>query len=255
MASLALAITMSYRWRLHQLTRQLNIRFEERLTERSRIARELHDTLLQTIQGSKMVADDALDDVPADPVRMRKALVKLANWLEQAMEEGRVALASLRTAQTETDDLTEAFERAAKECMAKASMYVAFSVEGTVKELHPVARDEVYHIGYEAIRNACNHSGGSRLEVELNFARNLALRVRDNGKGIEPEVAANGKQTHFGLKGMAERAARVGGTLNLFSSSDSGTEVELIVPGHIVFRDVDPKQGPWSRIKRLFTLD
>jgi signal transduction histidine kinase len=130
-------------------------------------------------------------------------------------------------------------------------MESAVSVEGTPRELHPIARDEVYRIGYEAIRNAYRHSGGSLLEVKLRYSRNFALYVRDNGKGIDAEIVANGKPTHFGLKGMAERAERAGGKLTILGSADSGTEVELIVPGHIVFRDPEAPDR-WSRVKRLF---
>jgi signal transduction histidine kinase len=108
-------------------------------------------------------------------------------------------------------------------------------VDGIAQQLHPIVRDEIYRIGYEAIRNACSHSGGSRLEIDLSYARNLVLRVRDDGKGIPPKVAGSGREGHFGLKGMQERALRVGGTLTLSSSAFSGTEVELIVPGNIVF--------------------
>jgi ligand-binding sensor domain-containing protein/signal transduction histidine kinase len=253
---LILTVLILYRLRLRQVSRQLSIRFDERLTERNRIARELHDTLLQTIQGSKMVADDALDagdNGSPDPERMRCALEKLNVWLTQAVEEGRSALNSLRSLSPEADDLTEAFERAARECMNRSSVKVVFSVEGSVKPVHAIARDEIYHIGYEAIRNACNHSGGSLLEVELNFTRNLELRVRDNGTGIDPAVAANAKQNHFGLTGMSERAARVGGKLSLFTSANGGTEVELIVPGNIAFGETVPSwKHAVARVRRLF---
>jgi hypothetical protein len=115
-------------------------------------------------------------------------------------------------------------------------MAVAFSVVGDAREMHPIVRDEVYRIGYEAIRNACTHSGASQLEVELRYAHNLALRVSDNGIGIDPAIADRGKDGHFGLQRMRERAARIGGNLTLGSSSNSGTEIRLLVPGDIVFR-------------------
>jgi ligand-binding sensor domain-containing protein len=245
---LALMVTFLYRLRLGKVSSQLSIRFDERLTERNRIARELHDTLLQTIQGSKMVADDALEPRAGghpDPERMQIALEKLTVWLNQAVEEGRSALNSLRASASEGEDLAEAFERAARECMSKSSLEVAFSVEGSVKRVQTIARDEIYLIGYEAIRNACRHSDASLLEVELNFKRNLELRVRDNGKGIDPAIAATAKPNHFGLMGMSERAARVGGRLTLFTSPQGGTEVELIVPGNIAFGEPIPL---WRRV-------
>jgi len=106
--------------------------------------------------------------------------------------------------------------------------------------MHPIVRDEIYRIGYEAIRNACVHSGASQLEVELRYARDLALRVSDNGIGIDPGIADNGKDGHFGLQGMRERAARISGNLTLRSSSNLGTEIALVVPGDIIFRKTTP---------------
>jgi signal transduction histidine kinase len=119
--------------------------------------------------------------------------------------------------------------------------------------MHPIVRDEVYRIGYEAIRNACTHSGASRLEVELMYARDLALRVIDNGTGIDPAIANRGKDGHFGLQGMRERAARIGGKLTLASSSNLGTEIRLIVPGAIIFKNRTPVGRSLSKkIRTLF---
>jgi len=117
-----------------------------------------------------------------------------------------------------------------------SSMAVTFSVVGNAREMHPIVRDEIYRIGYEAIRNACTHSGASQLEVELRYAHDLTLRVNDNGVGIDPVIADSGKNGHFGLQGMRERTSRIGGKLTLGSSSSSGTEIRLMVPGGIVFR-------------------
>jgi signal transduction histidine kinase/ligand-binding sensor domain-containing protein len=230
----ASALWLLYRVRMWRMRESINSRFNERMAERTRVAREIHDTLLQTIQGSKMVADDALEDA-ADVGRMRYALERVSLWLEQATTEGRAALNSLRASTTQVNDLSQAFERAARECSANQSMEFVMLVEGVAQEMHPIVRDEVYRIGYEAIRNACTHSGGTRLEVDLSYSRALVLRVRDNGKGINPDIAATGKAGHFGLKGMHERALRVGATLTLSSSAYSGTEVELVVPGDRVF--------------------
>ena len=224
-----------YRLRLRQATARLNARLEARLAERTRLARDFHDTLLQTIQGSKMVADDALDGSP-DPVRMRRAIEQLSVWLGQAMQEGRAALNSLRTSTTEVNDLTEAFRRATESCVTPGSMAVTFSVAGDARDMHPVVRDEVYRIGYEAIRNACVHSRASLLEVELTYAQDLAVCVNDNGIGIDPAVADKGRDGHFGLQGMRERANRIGAKLTLVSSASSGTEITVVVPGTIVFR-------------------
>jgi signal transduction histidine kinase len=118
----------------------------------------------------------------------------------------------------------------------QSRMEVLFSVTGQSKEMHPVVRDEIYRIGYEAIRNAYTHSTGNRLEISLRYGKDLAVCVSDNGVGIDPTLADQGKNGHFGLQGMRERAARIGGKLLIVSSSDSGTEVTIVVPGGVVFR-------------------
>lgn len=237
--SFALAAWALYRLRVRQLSRAIGARFDERLAERTRIARELHDTFLQTIQGSKLVADDALEQ-PADAARMRRAMEQLSVWLGQAVQEGRAALNSLRASAVETNDLAEALRRAAEACRFPAPAAVTFSVVGDSIEMHPVVRDEVYRIGYEAIRNACQHSGARRLEVELRYGPEVGVRVKDDGVGIEPAVAAAGRDGHFGLKGMRERAERIGASLTINSSSGVGTEVSLVVPGDIAYRKPEP---------------
>ena len=181
-----------------------------------------------------MVADDALDQ-PADPVRMRRAMERLSEWLEQSMREVRIALNSLRTSATQRNDLAEGLQRATEDCMAQGSMEIVFSVTGTAREMHPIVRDEAYRIGYEGIRNACLHSSGSRLEVELIYARDLTIRIKDDGIGIDPIIVKNGREGHFGLQGMRERAVRIGASLTLVSSATFGTEISIIVPEGIAF--------------------
>ena len=230
-----LLVVGAYNYRLHKIAGEMSARFDERLAERTRLARELHDTFLQTIQGSKLVAKNALAN-SSDPIRVRRALEQLSEWLEMATHEGRAALNSLRTSTTEKNDLAEALRRAIEECRTQNSIAGSFSVGGAAKDMHPVVRDEVYRIGYEAIRNACMHSGGTRLDVVLTYAKDLIVRVTDDGIGIDPAVAAKGKDGHYGLQGMRERTARIGGKFTLVSSATSGTEVQVVVPGNIIFR-------------------
>jgi signal transduction histidine kinase len=130
------------------------------------------------------------------------------------------------------------------------SVQATFSVVGNAKDMHPIVRDEVYRIGYEAIRNAYTHSRASRLDVELRYAQDLTLRVRDNGIGIDHATVESGKNGHFGLQGMRERAARIGGRLTLLSSANSGTEITIVVPGGIVFQKASAT--PSEKIKALF---
>jgi signal transduction histidine kinase/ligand-binding sensor domain-containing protein len=220
--------------RMRHMQKLLAARFSERLAERVLMARELHDTLLQTLQGSKLVADEALEN-SSDPVHMRRAMEQLSPWLERANREGRAALNSLRTSTTQTNDLAEAFKRAIEETRLQSRMGVSFSVTGHSQEMNPVVRDEIYRIGYEAIRNAYKHSNGSRLDVSLRYGKDLVVCVSDNGVGIDPTVADQGKNGHFGLQGMRERAARIGSKLLIISSPDSGTEVRVVIPASIIF--------------------
>ena len=231
----AIAVWTLYQLRMRQVARFLSARFDERLAERTRVAREIHDTLLQTVQGSKMVADDALDR-PDDAVGMQRAMEELSVWLGRAAREGRETVKTLRTSTTQRNDLAQAFQRAIEDCQRSGSMHTSLSVIGDPKEMHPIVRDEVYRIGYEAIRNACSHSRGSRLEVGLSYAQDLTVRVADNGVGIDPAIIDEGKEGHFGLPGLRERAARIGAKLTLVSSDSSGTDIVLTVPGRVVFR-------------------
>jgi signal transduction histidine kinase len=223
-----------YRWRMRNLSSALAARFDERLVERTRLAGEIHDTLLQTIQGSKMVADDALVGARS-PADMRQAIERMSQWLSVAVDEGRRALQALRTSAVEKNDLAPALQRAAEECRLRTPIRVAFGVKGVAREMHPVVRDEIYRVGYEAIRNACTHSRGSLLEVELDYSQDLRLRVKDDGMGIDPDIATRGKPGHFGLQGMRERARRINAKLTVSTYPGPGTEIMLIVPARIIF--------------------
>ena len=242
----ALIVWAIYRLRVHQIATIMKQRFDERLDERTRLARDFHDTFLQTVQGSKMIADDALD-TGSDEGRMRQTLEKLSKWLGQAVDESRAALHSLRASTMEKNELSEALQRATEDHQLSSSMTVAFSVIGDARDLHPIVRDEIYRIGYEAIRNAGTHSHASRLEIDLRYANDLLLRIRDNGVGIDPAYSDKGKAGHFGLQGMRERASRIRGKLIIMSSANTGTEVVLIVPGDVVFRN--PRLSPFGRLK------
>jgi signal transduction histidine kinase len=157
-------------------------------------------------------------------------------WLGQAVNEGRAALSSLRTSTTEKNDLAAALQRATDNCTANGSMMPTFSVVGDAKDMHPIVRDEIYRIGYEAIRNACKHSEASELDVELRYDNDLMIRVKDNGMGIDERIAEEGKDGHFGLTGMRERAARIGAKFTIATSATSGTEITLVIPGDIAFQ-------------------
>ena len=232
-----------------QIAKAIGARFDERLSERTRMARELHDTFLQTIQGSKFVVDDGLEE-PLNPEKMHRALGQVSGWLEQAIAEGRAALNSLRSSTTLKNDLGPALRRAAEGGVVPDGMTVSVSVIGDARELHPIVRDELYRIGHEAIQNAKAHSHGSLLGIDLAYGHDLVLHVRDNGVGIDPGYAISGKEGHHGLQGMRERAARIQGRLTIVSSADSGTDVSVIVPGTVSFLHSDG--GIISRVRSLY---
>ena len=244
-----LALWAVYRLRVGQIARAISVRFDAQLTERIRIARELHDTLLQTVQGSKLIADNALSEAN-DSADIRRTMEQLSGWLGRATQEGRAALNSLRTSTVDTNDLATSLQRATEDCVIDTALNVSFSVNGDKRDLHPIARDEVYRIGYESIRNACEHSSASKLEIVLTYGHDLTLRVSDNGMGIEPEVLTKGRAGHFGLRGMRERAERIGSKLTLNSSPSSGTVMTLVVPGNIIFRKASATL--FEKIKTFF---
>jgi len=239
LATVVVLVAVVYRLRVRQIAAAMSARFDERLVERTRVAREIHDTLLQTVQGSKMVADHALK-TPADHARLLRAVEQVSTWLGQAAEESRAALNSLRVSTRQANDFAEALQRALDECLTMTNTVGTLSVSGQAKDLHPVVRDEIYRIAYEGIRNACTHGGGARLDVWLDYAHDITVRVSDNGVGIPAEILEKGKHGHFGLRGMKERADRIGAQVGIASSPGSGTLVTLTVPGSIAYSSAGP---------------
>jgi signal transduction histidine kinase len=231
-----------YRLRLRQLTGRLSVRFEERLAERTRIAQELHDTLLQGFLSARMQVHVAAARLPADS-QEKPSLTRSLELMSQVIEEGRNAVRGLRASQSASMDLEDAFSRIPEELKAgelTSASPVDFRViaEGPRRFLHPVLRDEVYRIGREALINAFRHANAKSIELELNYSSSLLrLRIRDDGCGIDMHTIQTGRDGHWGLSGMRERSDRIGARFRLWSSPGAGTEVELSVPGHIAFQN------------------
>jgi signal transduction histidine kinase len=164
----------------------------------------------------------------------------------RVIEEGRNAVRGLRSSEHDLDDLEQSFSRVRHELGMKDD--VAFRVigEGQARPLNPMIRDDVYRIGREALANAFRHSGATRIEVGVECGRRqLRVLVRDDGAGIDADVLRAGRDGHWGLSGMRERAERIGGRLRVWSRPGAGTEVELSVPGHLAFRS--PPSGGLRR--------
>jgi signal transduction histidine kinase/ligand-binding sensor domain-containing protein len=221
-----------YQLRLQQLAKRFNVRLEERVGERTRIARDLHDTLLQSFHGILLHLQVLSNELPGGTPKER--LESVIDQAEQAIVEGRDAVEGLRTSTVERNDLALAIRTLGEELAASNSRRPDFTVqvEGAPRNLHPILRDEVYRIVGEAMRNAFRHAAAQRIEVEIRYdEQQLRLRVRDNGKGIAPKlIGDDGHEGHFGLRGMRERAKLIGGKLTVWSELNSGTEVELSIP-------------------------
>lgn len=238
-------ILLVYRLRMRQLTQQLNVRFEERLAERTRIAQDLHDTLLQGFLSASMqlhVADDQLSVAsPAKPI-----VGRVLDLMGRVINDGRNAVRGLRLSSTESGDLEQALSRVPQELAIQQEVNFRLVVEGQVRPLHPLIRDEVYRISREALANAFRHSQANGIEVELEYADNqLRVVVRDNGCGIDPHVLSVGRDGHWGLPGMRERAERIGARLKVWSRAEGGTEVELSVPSHVAFPSYPFRRRGW----------
>ena len=238
----------AYRWRVRQVRARLSRHFETRLAERTRVAQELHDTLLQGFLSASMQLHVAVDELSrGEPVMSR--FERVQQLMSQVLEEGRQALRGLRSKDGGTDDLAPALSRIPGELGMQDAAAFRLVAEGRSRPLLPVVRDEIYRIAREALVNAFRHAGAAAIEVEIEYAaRQLRIVVRDDGRGIDSDVLRTGREDHWGLSGMRERAERIGARLQVWSRAGSGTEVELSVPGGIAFADHAPDgPGRWKR--------
>jgi signal transduction histidine kinase/ligand-binding sensor domain-containing protein len=241
-----------YQLRLQQLERQFGMQVEARVNERTRIARDLHDTLLQSFHGLMLRFQAATNLLPERPVEAKQRFESAIDQAAQAITEGRDAVQGLRSSTVETNDLAIAISALGEELAADGtiadSALFRMAVEGTPRNLHPILRDEVYRIAGETLRNAFRHAQARQIEVEIHYdAQQFRLRVRDDGKGIDPEILGeHPRPGHFGLHGMRERAKIVGGQLDVWSELDSGTEVELSIPASRAYVTPSTRRFWWS---------
>lgn len=226
-----------YMLRLRQLASRMQLRLRERLTERERIARELHDTLLQGIQALVLRFQAAANQIaPGHPAR---AMVDEAlNDADQVMIEGRKRVTDLRATIEPPQALAQALTAAGEE-LARDKPQTSFHLEayGTPRELHPLAYDECYWIGREALLNAFYHANARNIRVELTYGpRELRFRFVDDGRGIDPAILnQGGRPGHFGLRGMRERAEKINARLDILSSQ-AGTEITVRIPSAAAYR-------------------
>jgi len=241
-----------YQLRLQQLERQFGMQVEARVNERTRIARDLHDTLLQSFHGLILRFQAATNLLPERPAEAKQRFESAIDQAAQAVTEGRDAVQGLRSSTVETNDLAMAISALGEELAADGtiadSALFRMAVEGTPRNLHPILRDEVYRIAGETLRNAFRHAQARQIEVEIHYdAQQFRLRVRDDGKGIDPGILGeHPRPGHFGLHGMRERAKIVGGQLDVWSELDSGTEIELSIPASRAYATPSARRSWWS---------
>jgi len=236
-AVLALALVWAiYRIRVRQLRHDFALTLEARVTERSSIARDLHDTLLQSFHGLMLRFQIVSELLPERPIEAKEQLDKTIDRAAKAITEGRDAVQGLRASTIRKNDLARAINTLGEELAAdpanQGSPAFRVAVEGQSRDLHPILRDEIYRIAAEALRNAFRHAKARQVEVEIRYDnQEFRLRVRDDGKGMDVTVlSGQGPEGHYGLPGMRERAKLIGGNLVVWSKVDAGTEVELSVP-------------------------
>ena len=212
--------------------RQENVRLEER----TRIARELHDTLLQTCLGALFQLGAAVDSLAPDS-QVKSKFDPILQLMEQGIDEGRTAIQCLRSSSSGPMDLVAALSAVRQEFSTQPGVDYRATVVGQQQPLRSAIQQEIYSIGREALVNAFCHSGAKRIDLELEYTdRNLTMRVRDNGRGIDQQVLYAGRKGHWGLTGMRERATRIGGLLKISSSATGGTEIQLSIPSDVAFQ-------------------
>jgi signal transduction histidine kinase/ligand-binding sensor domain-containing protein len=241
----------AYQWRVRQLQHQFDMTLEARVGERTRIARDLHDTLLQSAHGVLLRFQTVSQLLPERPMEAKE---KLDNAIEQTanfITEARDEVQGLRDSTIQSNDLAMAISTLGEELGTDSANHrPAFrvAVEGETRNLHPIVRDEIYKIAGEALRNAFRHSQARQIEVEMRYDnQQFRLRVRDDGKGVDPAIlSGQGSAGHYGLPGMRERATIIGAKLVVWSEVDAGTEVELRVPASAAYA-TGPRRSWFSR--------
>jgi signal transduction histidine kinase len=213
-----------------QSNSEMKLRLEERRKERERIARELHDTLFQGFLGASAILHTAIEQTPGD-APTKPSLNRALQLMYRVIDEGRMVLQELRSSPAASLNLERGLRHLWDE-LAPGSVQFRIFVKGEPKALKPAIQEQIFGIGREAMVNGLRHSGATSIEVEVEYLpRRLRLIVRDNGCGIDPQLLRWGRDSHWGLLGMRERAGGIGAQLRIWSCPGAGTEVELSIPG------------------------
>jgi signal transduction histidine kinase len=230
-----------YRIRLQQITARADLRYAERLEERTRIARELHDTILQSFQGSLAQMQAGRNLLARQSDRAIQAVDDAITMAAGAIAEARNAVRDLRSSTAIRNDFAEGLKALGDELAAGCDATFQLMVEGPPRELRPFIQDEISRIGGEALRNAFRHAHAQRIEADVRYsAQQFRLQIRDDGVGIRPEILEGGRSDHYGLCGMRERAGKIGAKLEIWSATGTGTEIDLSIPGARSYRSSPP---------------
>lgn len=237
LAVFSVFVWVLYQMRLRQVADQVRHRLLGRVEERERIARDLHDTFLQSVQGLVLKFAAVAKQIPREEPA-RGAMEDALDQADNVLAEGRDRVRSLRTARVGRGELPMAFQIVAEQTGYGPGTTFKTVIEGSIRELDPMIREETYAIGREAIINALTHSGGLLVEVEIGYdSRQFRVRIRDDGRGIDPGILEKGgRKDHWGLRGMRERASKIGGRVTLWSRPGTGTEVEFSIPAATAYR-------------------
>ncbi|MCW1430637.1 sensor histidine kinase [Novosphingobium sp. JCM 18896] len=232
-AALLALLWFAYSMRLRSVAERIRMRMTERAEERERIARELHDTLLQSVQALTLRFQLAADDLP-EGAPERASLITAIDTADKVIAEGRDRVRELRTQQD--GDLEQMLCDLIARLEFGAAVSVSISSDAAARRLDPATLDEISRIASEALFNIRRHADATEVTVEIHYLPNLRIRFADNGRGIDAQIAAaGGKAGHYGLIGMAERARRLRGRLVIRRQNDRGTEVLLTIPGTIAY--------------------
>jgi signal transduction histidine kinase len=233
----------AYRLRVWQVTTRLRDLFEERLKERTRIAQELHDNLIQDVMGISLQIEVAEELLPAD-LPARHSLDRAVRLCKVALDDGRRTLNDLRAVPLSAADLVKSFSQLSDECAGDSGIRADVVIEGLERPLNALAGNDVLQVGRQAIANAFRHSHASEIHVLVSYGpRHLQIRVQDNGCGMTEEALNMRSPGHYGITGMQERSERIGGSMAIRSLVGEGTEVHLSVPAHLVYQDGVARSG------------